>query len=109
MYDLEFFQDDQLISKYTGKIEDNSIYKNNDIIYNHKEKKLIRNTDEYYLELNFNREDLFVKLYNVNYEGNINLFFSSVKEKSKSIEIKYQIDEKEPLFSIVITRRNYER
>ena len=109
MFDFEFFQDEVLINNYNDLEYENDIYITDDISYNHKDKKLTRITNDYHIDIDFNNNLLNIKLLNENYEGKVSLIKNEIKEKDDKIEIIYQIEEKEPINKIIITRRNNER
>ena len=105
MFDFAFFKNDILVHQYNNLTYQDDIFVTEDICYNHKEKKLIRETDEHTFIIDFNNNDLLLKINNDNYEGSIPLLKSIVKENNKDIEITYQIDLEEPIYKITITRR----
>ncbi len=108
MFDLEFFQNDNLIHKLDG-LEEDLIFKTKDIIYNHKDKILTRETNEYSYIIDFNKNILSLMLKEMDYNGDVSLLNSSIKDEDNIIEIIYQIDKEEPLNKIIITRRTNER
>ncbi len=109
MFDFEFFQNDQLVSKFEGLNYSEETFVTEEVIYNHNEKKLSRETNDYQVEINFNNEIVSINLINENYRGDIKLLKSNINEKDNVIEIIYQIDSNEPINKILITRRNHER
>ena len=106
MFDFEFFQNDILVNKYEGLFYKEETFVTDDLLYNHKDKKLIRNTDDYSFTIDFKTGKLFLKLSADNYEGNTIILISNVVEDDNIIKLIYQIDENEPINKIVITRRN---
>ena len=108
MFDLEFFQNDELINKNTG-LEEDLVFKTDDLIYNHKDKLLMRSTAEYDFNIDFNKGILSINLNDMNYNGDVSLYHFDILDNEDQIEIVYQIDSNEPINKIVITRRKNER
>ena len=107
MFDWKLYQDDQLIEEYLSlKTKDNNYKVNNNLYYNDQKKQVVKQSDEYSFIINLIDKTISVKLNSHNYEGNISLYKSTIKETKKTITIVYQISEEEPLYKIVITRRN---
>ena len=105
LFDFEFFQNNNLINKFENLLYENEVFITDDISYNHREKLLVRETEDNSIIIDLNAKNLFLRTKSINYEGNISLKKANVSENNNIIEITYQIDDNEPIYKILITRR----
>ena len=111
MFSWQLFQNGFLKEEYLDqKIINNYIYKINDnLYYDNKIKQIVRKNNDSLIIIDLKKKFLNIRLFQDQFEGSIKLYKSQIKITNNKIIITYQIDKYEPINSIIISRRSYEK
>lgn len=104
MFDWQLLQDDNLIEKYDNiELLNDILYANDDLFFDYKNKVLHKNNHDIKIKIDFHNNRLFIIMNDNTLETDI--YYISNKEDDNRINIDYQIAENEPIYTLIITRK----
>ena len=104
MFDWQLLQDDNLIEKYDNiELLDDILYANDDLFFDYKNKVLHKNNQDIKIKIDFYFNKIYILMDEATLETDI--YYIKHKADDSLINIEYQIAENEPIYTLIITRK----
>ena len=107
MFNWKLLHDDVLIEEFFDiDFKDNIYYVNDNLFFDSANNLLYRNNDDYEIKLDFDKEDIYIRIKEKNVSGNLKLNKTSITNNESDLIVEYQVDETEPINKIIISRKD---